>query len=148
MKPSHLNFCLLKVFKSQFQFQNLWLVYSYFLFLPGSVLKGCTFLRIFLFLLECPFCIHIVALVVVYNPLYLCDDSFNFFFVSNFIDLNSILFMFCVTVDFLFYGCYHWLIYWGVTIVLLFPWIHPLITIYCPSLTMISGLILNLFCLV
>jgi len=36
-------FCLLGVLISQFQFQYLWLVCSYFLFLPGSVLGACTF---------------------------------------------------------------------------------------------------------
>ena len=93
MKPSRLNFCLLKVFKSQFQFQNLWLVYPYFLFLPDSVLKGCTFLIICLFLLDCPFRMHIVALVVVYNPLYFCDDSFNLFLFLILFIWN--LFFFC-----------------------------------------------------
>ena len=51
----------LEVFKLQFWFQCLWLVCSYFLFLPSSVLKGYTFIRICLFLLGCPFYWHIVA---------------------------------------------------------------------------------------
>ena len=61
-----LDFCLLKVFKSQFQFQYLWLVCSYFLFSSWfsffSSKKGdYTFLRIFPFLLSCPFYWCIVA---------------------------------------------------------------------------------------
>ena len=49
------------VFKSQFRFQRLWLVCLYFLFLPGSVLRDCTFLRICPFLPGCPFYWHTVA---------------------------------------------------------------------------------------
>lgn len=51
-------------FKSQFQFQYLWFVCSYFLFLPGSVWGYCTFLRICPFLLGCPFCWHLVILCI------------------------------------------------------------------------------------
>ena len=50
-------------FKSQFQFQYLWLVCSYFLFLPGSVSAGCAFLRICPFLPGCPFFWHRVACI-------------------------------------------------------------------------------------
>ena len=60
-----LDFCFLEVFILLLQFQYLWLVYSYFLFLPGSVLEGCTFVRICPFLLGCSFYWHIVA----YNTL-------------------------------------------------------------------------------
>ena len=60
-----LDFCLLGVFKSQFQLQCLWMVCLYFLFLPGSVLGDCTFLRICPFLLDCPFYWHIIACVSV-----------------------------------------------------------------------------------
>ena len=56
-----LDFCLLEDFWSQFQVHCLWLVCSYFLFLPGSVLEGFTFLRICPFPPGCPFCWHIVA---------------------------------------------------------------------------------------
>ena len=38
-----LHFCLLEVFSSQCHFHYLWLVCSYFIFLPGSVLKGIHF---------------------------------------------------------------------------------------------------------
>ena len=50
-----LDFCLLEDFKSQFKFHYLWCICSYFLFLPGSVSEGCTFLRICPFLSGCPF---------------------------------------------------------------------------------------------
>ena len=52
---------MLEDFSSQFQFQCLWLVCLCFLFLPGSVLEGCAFLRIFPFLPGFPFYWHIVA---------------------------------------------------------------------------------------
>ena len=45
----------------QFQFQCLWLVCSYFLLLPDSVLEGCTFLRNCPFLPGCPFYQHLTA---------------------------------------------------------------------------------------
>ena len=48
-------------FLNQFQFQYLWFVCSYFLFLPGSVLGDSTFLRIRPCLLGCPFYWHTVA---------------------------------------------------------------------------------------
>ena len=51
----------LVVSKSQFPFQCLWLFCSCFLFLPGSVLEGFTFLRICQFLPSCPFYWHMVA---------------------------------------------------------------------------------------
>ena len=56
-----LDLCFLEVFKSQFQFQYLELVYSQFLFLPGSVLEGCTFVRFCPFLPGCPFYWHIIT---------------------------------------------------------------------------------------
>ena len=56
-----LDFCLLEIFKSQFQVQYLWLDCSYFLFLPGSVFGDCTSLRICPILLGCPFYWQIVA---------------------------------------------------------------------------------------
>ena len=56
-----LGFSLLENFKSEFQFQCLWLVCSYFLFLPSSVSAGCAFLRICPFLPGCPFYWHRVG---------------------------------------------------------------------------------------
>ena len=56
-----LDFSLLEVLKSQFQFHYLWLVYSYFLFLLGSVLDNCTLLRICPFVLGCQFYWYIIA---------------------------------------------------------------------------------------
>ena len=50
---------LLENFKSLFQY--LWSIYSRSLFLPCLVLKGCTSLRICVFLLDCPFYLHIVV---------------------------------------------------------------------------------------
>ena len=55
-----LCFCLLENCLLQFQFMCLELVCSEFIFLPGSVLKGYTFLRICPFLPSCPFYWHIV----------------------------------------------------------------------------------------
>ena len=72
------------------------LVIGLFMFsLPGSVLEDCTFLRICLFLLGCPFYWHIVACTVVsYDPLYFCGVSCNFsFFISDFIDLSLLFFL-------------------------------------------------------
>ena len=48
-------------FLNQFQFQYLWLVCSYFLFLPGLALDGCIFLKLCPFLLGCSFYWLIVA---------------------------------------------------------------------------------------
>ena len=68
---------------NQFQFQYLC---SYFLFLPGSVLEGCTFVRICSFLLGCLFYWHIVVCSGLLWSFYFCGISWNFsFFVSNFI---------------------------------------------------------------
>ena len=83
-----LDFCL-GIFKSQFQLQCLWLVCSYFLFLPGSVMGDCSFLMICSFLLGCPF-IGIELLVVFsHDPLPFHGISRNFS-ISNFIDLNPL----------------------------------------------------------
>ena len=80
-----------EIFNSQFQFQNLWLVCSYFLLLSGSVLECSTFLRI------CPFLliVHLIGLqlfvVISYDPLYFHGVICNFsFFIYNFIDLNPL----------------------------------------------------------
>ena len=77
-----LDFCFLEVFKSHFQLQHLWLVYSYFLFLPDSVFVGCTFVRICPFLLGCPFYWHTVAhSILSWSFVYV---GFNFsFLISN-----------------------------------------------------------------
>ena len=94
--PLVLDFCLLEVYKSQFWFQYLWQVCSYFLFLLDSVLEVCTFLRICLYLLNCPFYwIGIQLFVVVSNDLlYFCGVSYNFsFFTFNFIDLSPLFFL-------------------------------------------------------
>ena len=56
-----LDFCLLGVLKSQFQFQYLCLICSYFLFLLGSALGDCNFLRICPFPPDCPLYWHTVA---------------------------------------------------------------------------------------
>ena len=84
---------MLEVFKSQFQFQYLWLVCSYFVIFPGSVLEGCTFLRICPFLLGCLFVGIQLLVVVSYDPFYFCGVHCNFFFsVSNFIYLSLLPF--------------------------------------------------------
>ena len=72
-----LDFCLLEDFLIIVQFQYLWLVCSYFLFLPGSDLEGCIFLGICSFLIS-------------YDPLYFCNVVT--FFISNFTDLSPLLF--------------------------------------------------------
>ena len=56
-----LAFCFLENFKSEFQFQYIWCVSLYFLFLPGSYLENCTTLIIGPFLLSCAFHWHILA---------------------------------------------------------------------------------------
>ena len=68
--------------------------------LPDSVLVGCTFVRIYHFILGCTFYWHIVALVY-YDPLYFYDISCNFsFFISNCINLNSMpFFLMCLAED-------------------------------------------------
>ena len=87
MKPR----LLLEVFKSQLQFQYLWLDCLYFLFLPGSVLGECTFLRICPFLQGCPFYWHIVACSsLLYSFVFLWCLLYFSFFVSNFIDLSAL----------------------------------------------------------
>ena len=64
-----------------------------FLFLPGSVLEGCTFLGIRPFLPSCPFYWHIVADSSLLDPLYFCVVCRDFsIFILNFVDL--ILFLF------------------------------------------------------
>ena len=62
-----------------------------FLFLPGSVLESCAFLRICPFLPSCPFYWHIDVIVVSYNPLYFCVVCCELsIFISNFIDVISL----------------------------------------------------------
>ena len=56
-----LDFCLLGLFTSHFQFQSLWLVCSYFVFLSGWDVDDCTFLRTCPFFLGCSFCWHIIV---------------------------------------------------------------------------------------
>ena len=103
-----LDFCLLGVFYSQFQFKYLWLACSYFLFLLGSVLGDYTILRICPFLPGYPFYCHIVvhnsliilcisALSVVTSPfsfLILSIWFFSLFFLISLHKVLSILFIF------------------------------------------------------
>ena len=77
---------------NQFQFQYLWMVCSYFLFLPDSVLEGFTFIKICLFLLGCPFYWHKEFVVVSYDPLYFYDVHCDFFLISIFIELSPLPF--------------------------------------------------------
>ena len=77
-----LDFCLLGIFKLQFQFYYLWLICSFSLFLvffpPDSVVGDWTFLRVCPFLLVFHF-IGIQLLVVVsYDSLCFCGISYNF----------------------------------------------------------------------
>ena len=59
-----------------------------FLFLPGSVLESCTFLRICPFLPRCPFYWHIDADSSLLWSLYICVVCCDFsIFISNFVDL-------------------------------------------------------------
>ena len=71
----------------------VWLISSWVLFLPSSVLKGYTFLRIRPFLLCCPFYCHIVVCSGFLWFLHFCSISCNFFFISNFIDFRPLLFL-------------------------------------------------------
>ena len=102
-----LDFCLLEFFKSQFQFQCFWFVCSYFVFLPGSVLKG-NFLRICPFLLGCPFywhkvafssllmmlCISVVSVVTSFSLLILLIWAISLFSLMSLAKGLSILFIF------------------------------------------------------
>ena len=86
-------FCLLEDFKSQFQFQCLWLVSSHFQFLLVQSRKGCTFLRICPFLPGCPFYWHIIFCGSLLMILCISVVSCNFsFLISNFIDLSPPVF--------------------------------------------------------
>ena len=93
-----LDFCLLGIFKLQFQFYYLWLICSFSLFLvffpPDSVVGDWTFLRVCPFLLVFHF-IGIQLLVVVsYDSLCFCGISYNFsVFISNFIDFGAYHFL-------------------------------------------------------
>ena len=80
---------------NQFLFQNLWLVCSYFLFLPGSVLGDCTFLSICPFLQGSHFICIWFFIIVSCDPLYFCGVGCNFsLFISNFIDFGPLTFSF------------------------------------------------------
>ena len=71
----------------------MWLVSSYFLFLPGLVLEVCTFLRIFPFLPGFPFYWHIVAYSSLLWSFVFCGVCFNFlFFIYNFLILVLTIF--------------------------------------------------------
>ena len=61
MKLSGPELSLVGRFLSWIQFHYLWLPCSCYLFLTGSILEACTFIRIFPFLPGCPFYWHIVA---------------------------------------------------------------------------------------
>ena len=64
----------------------LTVVCSYFIFLPGSVLRDCTFLGICLFVLGCSFYWHIVVCISLLWSFYFCGVGCNFsFFISHFI---------------------------------------------------------------
>ena len=90
-------------FKSQFQFQYLWLVCSHFL--PRSVLEVCTFVRICPFLLGCLLYWHIVSCSSLLWSLYFCDINCNFsLFISNFIYLFIYLFL-LFRATYAAYGC-------------------------------------------
>jgi len=82
-----LDFCLLAAFKSQFEFQCWWLVCSHCLFLPGSVLGDCTFLRICSFLPGCPFYWHTVSNLIFKKSLHLKGKKAHspLFMLSQFI---------------------------------------------------------------
>ena len=73
----------------QFQFHYLWLLCLYFLFLPRSVLEGCTFLRISPFFLCCLFYWCIVACSsLLWSFVFLWSQCNISFFIFNFIGLN------------------------------------------------------------
>ena len=67
------------------QFFYSQLVWSYFPFFPGSVLKGSTFLWFCSFLLN--HFISILFFVLISYPLNFCLICYNFYFISGFIDL-------------------------------------------------------------
>ena len=78
-------------FKNTVQFQYQLLVCSYFLFLPGSVLGDCTFLRICPFLQGSHFICIWFFIIVSCDPLYFCGVGCNFsLFISDFIDLSPL----------------------------------------------------------
>ena len=81
----------------------LWLFWSYFLFLPGSVLEDFTFLRICLFLPDCPFYWHRVThSTLSWSFVFLCCLLYVSFFISNFIDLSLFLFLMSLSTLFIF----------------------------------------------
>ena len=105
MKPSGPELSLVGRFLSWIQCHYLWLPCSYYLFLPGSVLEACTFIRIFPFLPGCPFYWHIVAdssllqsfCISVISPfsfLILLIWFFSLFFFMSLSNDLSILFIF------------------------------------------------------
>ena len=86
------HFVCWKFFLLQFLFLCLWLLCSYFLFIPSSVLEGYTYLSI------CPFrpcCTLYLLIVFSYDFLYLCAVYYNFsLFISNSIEMYLFSFFF------------------------------------------------------
>ena len=91
-----------------FPLHYLWLVFAYFLFLPGSVLEVFTFLRMCPFLQVCPF---YWLLLASYDPRYFCGVGCNFFFISDFTDVS----LFSVFLDDLSTVCQFSLFSWKPT---------------------------------
>ena len=87
-----LDFCLLEGFWLQFLFRCLWLVCSYFMFLPGSVLEGYTFLRTCPFLAGCSVYWRVVPCSSLLRSFIFCGVCSNFFFTSNCIDFSPLPF--------------------------------------------------------
>lgn len=91
MKPSgSWTFVCWEFFNHRFNFSTCNWSVPIFLFLPGSVLGECTFLRIYPFLLGVHFIVTELLLEVSYGPLYFSGIGYNFFFISNFIDLGAL----------------------------------------------------------
>ena len=95
VKPSDSGpffFFFLRIFKLKFIFQYLWLVFLYFLFLSVSILGDCIFLRVCSFLQSCSFYLHTVAWnSLLYSSVFVL--SLLQFFLSNFIELSSLPFL-------------------------------------------------------
>ena len=93
MKPSGPELSFVGRFLSQIRFHCLWFPCSYYLFLPGSVLEACTFIRISPFLPGCPFDWHIVACIsLLWSSVFLWFQLYYLLFHFSFYWFESSLF--------------------------------------------------------
>ena len=72
------------------RFYYCWFYFYYWLCVCSN-LKDCMFLGICQFLIGCSFIGIQLFIVIAYDPLYFCGIDCNFFFISDFICLGSLL---------------------------------------------------------